>query len=144
MVRRSTRCSAKFITDFLTMFVVGVLLSTGIILFYALPVTLDLAAVFNGFLLMGLLGLGVGTLNCVLFGFLPTWRNIWNVLTKPLFIISGIFFIFESLPPQAQAILWYNPLVHGVGADARRLLRRLRRRLRLARSTCSRSPAASS
>ena len=55
---------------------------------------------------MGLLGLGFGTLNCVLFGFLPTWRNIWNVLTKPLFLMSGMFYTFESLPQRAQAILW--------------------------------------
>ena len=112
---RSTRCFAKFVTDFLTMFVVGVLLYTGIILYYDLPVTLDLAAIFNGFLLMGLLGLGFGTLNCVIYGFWPTWRHVWNVLTKPLFIVSGMFYTFESLPPEAQAMLWYNPLIHAIG-----------------------------
>ena len=37
------------------------------------------------------------------------------MLTKPLFIISGMFYTFESLPPQAQAVLWYNPLLHAVG-----------------------------
>ena len=106
---------AKFFTDFLTMFVVGVLLFSGIIFYYGLPLHVDLAAAFNGFLLMGLLGLGIGTLNCVIFGFWPTWRNIWNVATKPLFIMSGMFYTFESLPPQAQAILWWNPLFHMVG-----------------------------
>ena len=106
---------AKFITDFLTMFVVGVLLYTAIILWYRLPVSLDPAAVFNGFLLMGLLGLGFGTMNCVINGFWPTWKHIWNVLTKPLFFISGTFYTYDSMPPQAQAVLWYNPLIHGVG-----------------------------
>ena len=86
---------------------------------------------------MGLLGLGVGTLNCVIFGFWPTWRNIWNVLTKPLFIISGMFYTFESLPPQAQAVLWYNPLIHAVGLIRGRLLRRLRAATTSRRSTCS-------
>jgi capsular polysaccharide transport system permease protein len=106
---------AKFLTSFVTLFVVGVLLYTGIILFYQLPVALDLGRIFAGFLLMGLLGLGLGTLNCVLFGFWPTWRNVWNVLTRPLFIASGMFYTFDSLPPQAQAVLWYNPLIHAVG-----------------------------
>ena len=115
MVRPLDAVLAKFITDFLTMFVIGVMLYTGIILYYALPVTLDLAAIFNGFLLMGLLGLGFGTLNCVIFWFWPTWRQIWSVLTKPLFILSGMFYTFESLPPQAQAVVWYNPLIHAVG-----------------------------
>jgi capsular polysaccharide transport system permease protein len=96
---------AKFITDFLTMFI----LRDGLVL------SLDLAAIFNGFLLMGLIGLGFGTLNCVIFGFWPTWRHLWNVLTKPLFLISCMFYTFDSLPPQVQAVLWYNPLVHGIG-----------------------------
>jgi capsular polysaccharide transport system permease protein len=115
VVRPLDAVLAKFVTDFTTMSIIGVLLYTGIIGYYALPVSLDLAAIFNGFLLMGLLGLGFGTLNCVIFGFWPTWRHIWNVLTKPLFIMSGMFFTFESLPPQAQAVLWYNPLLHAVG-----------------------------
>lgn len=106
---------AKFITDFLTMFVVGVLLYTSIILWYGLQVSLNFALIFNGFLLMGLIGLGIGTLNCVLFGFWPTWRNIWTVLTKPLFILSGMFYTFESMPREAQGILWYNPLIHAIG-----------------------------
>jgi capsular polysaccharide transport system permease protein len=106
---------AKFITDFLTMFITGVLLYAAIILRDGLVLSLDLAAIFNGFLLMGLIGLGFGTLNCVIFGFWPTWRHLWNVLTKPLFLISCMFYTFDSLPPQVQAVLWYNPLVHGIG-----------------------------
>jgi capsular polysaccharide transport system permease protein len=112
VVRPLDAVFAKFVTDFLTMFVVGVLLYTVIIGWYEVPVNLDLASIFNGFLLMGLLGLGIGTLNCVLFGFWPTWRNVWNVLTKPLFIMSGMFFTFEAMPRQLQDILWYNPLLH--------------------------------
>ena len=115
VVRPLDAVFAKFITDFLTLFIVGVLLYVGLIRYYALPVNLDLAAIFNGFLMMGLLGLGIGTLNCVLFGFWPTWRNIWNVLTKPLFILSGMFYIFETMPPRLQEILWYNPLIHCIG-----------------------------
>jgi capsular polysaccharide transport system permease protein len=106
---------AKFVTDFLTMFITGVLLFTAIVLHNDLVVALDPAAIFNGFLLMGLVGLGFGTLNCALFGFWPTWRHLWNVLTKPLFLMSGIFYTFDSLPPLAQEWLWYNPLVHGIG-----------------------------
>lgn len=104
----------KFILNFLTMMVVGILLTTGIILIWRVPVTLDPLAALTGFTLNGLLGLGVGTLNCVLFGLFPTWRNVWNVLTKPLFIVSGTFFIFENAPPAFQHIMWWNPLVHGV------------------------------
>ena len=62
-----------------------------------------------------LLGLGVGTLNCVLFGFFPTWKNVWGVLTRPLFLVSGVFFTFDTVPPAFQEVLWYNPLAHVIG-----------------------------
>ena len=77
---------AKFITDFLTMFVVGVLLYTAIILWYRLPVSLDPAAVFNGFLLMGLLGLGSGTMNCVITGFCPAISCISAAAASTFFL----------------------------------------------------------
>jgi capsular polysaccharide transport system permease protein len=115
VVRPLDAVIAKFASDFLTVFIVSVLLFAGIIFYYDLPLHVNLAAAFNGLLLIGLLGLGIGTLNCVLMGFWPTWKNIWNVATKPLFILSGMFYTFESLPPGTQKILWYNPLFHPIG-----------------------------
>ena len=103
---------AKFLLNTLTHAIVAVVLFTSIILYDGLYVTLDPVRLVLGFLLAALLGLGVGSLNCVLIGFFPTWKNIWTVLSRPLFIISGVFFLFESVPPAFQAILWWNPLVH--------------------------------
>ena len=115
VVRPLDAVLAKFATEFVTVIIIALLLYPGIILYYDLPVRPDLVAIFNGFLLMGLIGLGFGTLNCALIGFWPTWRHIWSVLTKPLFLMSCMFYTFESLPPQIQAVLWYNPLVHAIG-----------------------------
>jgi capsular polysaccharide transport system permease protein len=106
---------SKFILDFLTMFMVAVLLYSGVILFYGLQVEFNAASAVLAFTLAGCLGLGLGTLNCVLFGFFPTWRNVWNVLTRPLFLMSGMFYTFQSLPMTMQNVLWWNPLIHIVG-----------------------------
>lgn len=106
---------SKFILDFLTMFMVAVLLYVGLILFFGLEVNFDAGSAALAFVLAGFLGLGLGTLNCVLFGFFPTWRNVWNVLTRPLFLMSGMFYTFQSLPMAAQDVLWWNPLIHVVG-----------------------------
>ena len=51
----------------------------------------------------------------MLFGFFPTWRNVWNVLTRPLFLMSGMFYTFQSLPMAVRDVLWWNPLIHVVG-----------------------------
>ena len=103
---------AKFLLNFMTIALVAVVLFFGIIQVFDLYVNLEFAAILSAFMLASLLGLGVGSMNCVLFGFFPTWKNIWTVLTRPLFIVSGIFFTYESVPPAFQAVLWWNPLVH--------------------------------
>jgi capsular polysaccharide transport system permease protein len=106
---------SKALLNLVTAAIIAVGLYVGIILASGVHVTLDLAAITLAFVLAALLGLGVGTMNCVLSGFFPTWDNIWAILTRPLFIVSGIFFTFESIPKALQAILWYNPLVHVIG-----------------------------
>jgi capsular polysaccharide transport system permease protein len=106
---------AKFVLNFMTIVVVATLLFAGIIGGLDLHVNLDLGAAALAIAMAAVLGLGIGTLNCVLFGFFPTWRNVWKVLNRPLFILSGIFFTFEMVPKAFQAVLWWNPVVHIVG-----------------------------
>ena len=62
-----------------------------------------------------MLGIGIGTLNCYLMSSFFLWERAWQLATRPLFIISGIFFMFGSIPQQARDVLWYNPLVHVIG-----------------------------
>lgn len=103
---------AKFALNFVTMFLVAAILIFGIVRGYGLHVNLDLAAIALAVSLAAALGLGVGALNCVLFGLYPTWSNVWSVLTRPLMILSTIFYLYESTPAAFQAVLWWNPLVH--------------------------------
>jgi len=106
---------AKLLLNLITLSIVAIILFVGIIVIFDLHVGLDLGAVVAAMVLAAVLGLGVGTMNCVLFGFFPTWKNVWAVLTRPLFIVSGIFFTFESVPAQFQKVLIWNPLVHVIG-----------------------------
>ena len=47
------------------------------------------------------------------------WQRVWAILNRPLFIVSCIFFTFESIPERFQAFLWWNPVVHVVGQSRR-------------------------
>jgi capsular polysaccharide transport system permease protein len=40
---------------------------------------------------------------------------VYGILSRPLFLISAVFFTFESLPGPAREVLWWNPLIHLVG-----------------------------
>lgn len=61
------------------------------------------------------LGLGIGTFNCYMSVSFPVYKTIWGIVTRPLMLVSGIFYIYEDLPESAQNILWYNPLIHLTG-----------------------------
>ena len=103
---------ARFFLNSLTGSLVAILLLAGTLLVIDSRAVLDMPPAVLAMALAMVLGLGVGTLNCVLMGLYPLWEVAWSVITRPLFLASGIFFLYEDLPPLAQEILWYNPLMH--------------------------------
>ncbi|WP_114348809.1 ABC transporter permease [Paracoccus lutimaris] len=94
--------------------VIGIVIS-GIFIIYQLPVVVDLVSVFEALLMITIFGVGVGTLNCYLLTAFPIWERTWQIVTRPLFLMSGVFFLYELMPAKAQAFLWYNPVLHCVG-----------------------------
>lgn len=103
---------ARFLLNGLTGVLTACLLLGGIMIAIDYTTVLDMPAILEAISLALVLALGVGTLNCVLIGIFPLWEIIWNILNRPMFLASGIFFLYEDLPPGAQDILWFNPLMH--------------------------------
>ena len=106
---------ARFILNTLVVFTVTALILTGIIIFEGLDVILRWGAILSAMGLTAALGLGVGCLNCFLFTRFPVWQQLWSIATRPLFLISGVIFLYDDMPPLAQSILWYNPILHLTG-----------------------------
>lgn len=106
---------ARFILNMLTQMMVHFIV-LGFILIYLRPQTLlDYSKITEAYLLTLALGLGIGTLNSFLTLAYPLWHTVWAVLNRPLFLMSCIFFIFESVPQPYSDYLWFNPMVHIVG-----------------------------
>lgn len=105
----------RFIINMLTELMVAYLIFAGILLFFETRVILDLPRIGLSALLSGLLGLGVGTLNCFLFTRFPIWQQVWSILMRPMVIISCTFLLFGTIPQPFRDYLWYNPVVHVVG-----------------------------
>lgn len=103
-----------FLNTYVT-FLVSLLILSGIILFEDLQLIIGWGDVIAAMVLAALMGTGFGLLNAFLFERVKIWEQIWRILTAPLMIASGIFMTFESLPPFAQHILWYNPIMHLTG-----------------------------
>lgn len=106
---------ARLFLNLLTNAFVALVLLTGIILYSGVHLSIDIGPIVLAMLLAALVGLGVGCLNCVLGGLYPTWNMVWGILSRPIFIMSCIFFLYSDLPRSVQDIMWYNPLVHIVG-----------------------------
>lgn len=61
------------------------------------------------------LGTGWGILNCLLVSTVSFWQSIWSILTKPLMLMSGVIFVYDSIPHPFRDVLWFNPLIQVVG-----------------------------
>lgn len=90
-----------------------------ILIFFSALIVLDLASlpatielVIAAFFATALLGIGIGTTNAVIASLWDTWIQIEKILTRPLFFISGIFYVPSQLPPEAIAVLEWNPVLH--------------------------------
>lgn len=105
---------ARGVLNLLTSLLVAYVLFAGILTVLDTATSLDFIPILMGFGLMALLGFGIGLLNCVLQGFFPVWTTIWGIITRPLFLASGLLWLYRDLPTVAQDILWWNPLVHGI------------------------------
>lgn len=99
----------------LTEIAVFCIVISGILAVVDQPVILAAAPILTGFAIAILIGLGVGMLNSVLFAYFPIWRQVWGIVSRPLFLASGLFYTYETLPSGAQAVLWWNPLLHATG-----------------------------
>lgn len=106
---------ARFIVNLLTQLLVAYLVLFGIMTFFDTQIVPNYPVIIMAFTLAAVLALGIGTLNCFLFVRFPLWQRTWSILMRPMFIISCIFFVFETIPQPYRDYLWYNPLVHIVG-----------------------------
>ena len=103
---------ARACLQILTMIVVTVVILIGLSLILDEPIRPSLSGFMLACFAGSILGFGGGTLNVVIFAFFPFYKNVWAIITRPLFLVSGIFYTVETMPSHIQAILILNPLVH--------------------------------
>lgn len=106
---------SRFTLTLVTQLLVAVIVFVGIIWVDDINQRIELWPVLVALMVAAFLGLGVGVLNLVIIHLSPSWRHIWSIITRPIFLVSCIFYLFDALPSWVQNILWYNPLVHIIG-----------------------------
>lgn len=105
---------ARLILGVLTEIMVGLILMTVIVIVYDVQLNVDFIACVQGMALAIALGIGVGLVNCYLMSMFPIWQFIWAVFNRPMFIISGVFFLLDGMPDAARDLLLLNPVAHPI------------------------------
>lgn len=105
---------ARFLLEILTMTLVITVLYAGLWLSGELETAPALLMLVGGFAAAALFGGAVGGLAAVLISLAPTVERLLPVLRRPLYFVSGIFFIPAIVPEPAREILLWNPLMHAI------------------------------
>ncbi|WP_189437915.1 ABC transporter permease [Pseudovibrio japonicus] len=105
---------SKYILIVLTYLMIVVLFFSIIIIGDDAPLPVHIEQCAMGFGALTLLGLGAGTSNAVLFRLWPTWKQLESIISKPLFFLSGIFYVPSDFPTHIVKLLSWNPVLHGV------------------------------
>lgn len=107
--------AARIIVNGITQLLIAYVIFVGI--YFALDTRTDpqIIGIAISIMMAFALAIGVGTINCFLFEAFPWWQHLWSIVSRPLFLASCIFFIFDDIPQPYRDWLWFNPLVHIVG-----------------------------
>lgn len=106
---------ARYILNLLTQLLVNYIVFSAIISFWDTRTTFEVDRILMAYAMAAALGLGIGVFNCFLMSLYPIWQRAYNIMTRPLFLMSGVIFIYEIVPNPYREWLWYNPLMHVTG-----------------------------
>ena len=79
-----------------------------------------LLEVFCSFLLLALLGSGIGLIIAVGTSYWADLQNIVSIALRPMIFISGVFYTITAIPERYWYLLTWNPVLHAIelGRDA--------------------------
>uniref|UniRef100_UPI003BA97BF5 ABC transporter permease n=1 Tax=Stappia sp. TaxID=1870903 RepID=UPI003BA97BF5 len=114
LVKETDVVFARFLVILMTYLFIYIIFFGGLITLGLahFPHRLDLVLLAIG--AIAALGFGVGLTNAVIYMLWPTWRRIEAVITRPLFFVSGVFFIPASFPPDIRYWLSWNPIFQAI------------------------------
>ncbi len=106
---------ARFTLNVITQMMVFSLVIAGIAVAYDLRLSIEVPTAVLALAMAALLGFGVGSLNCFISSMVPVWESVWAIAMRPVFLLSGIFFLYEDLPESFREVVWWNPLFQITG-----------------------------
>jgi len=110
---------SRFLLNFFTNVLVFVLALVWVVSYYGLRVNPDPYRVAMSLAMAAALGMGLGTMNSVLFLWSSAYETFWSVLNRPMTLLTGVMFPLTDLPSYISGYLKWLPMAHLV-AEMRR------------------------
>ncbi len=104
--------SARYLLQLITTSVVGFCILLPLVASIRIQTSIDYLQLLEAVAIASTLALGAGFANNVLFLMYPLYEKVFGIVTRPLFLVSGIFYLPDSLPSTARDLILYNPLAH--------------------------------
>ncbi|MGB0440843.1 MAG: ABC transporter permease, partial [Paracoccaceae bacterium] len=95
---------ARFVLNLMTQIAVFYIVIAVIEASYETHTRHDYSQIILAMSMAGVLALGVGVLNCFLFFHIPMLDRFWIIVNRPLFILSGVLYVFEEIPRAYQGV----------------------------------------
>jgi capsular polysaccharide transport system permease protein len=103
---------ARYILQFGTTTMVSVVVLGVVLMTMRAPPSLHWPPIFEAIVLASLLGLGNGLLNNAMFTRFPIYEKLFTIINRPLYFMSGVFFLADAIPHPYREVVMMNPLVH--------------------------------
>jgi len=107
---------ARLILAVITQLLVSALVLGGIVMIFETRTVFEVPQMLLAYSMAICLGAGVGVTNCFLMAVFPVWQSAWSILTRPLILISGVFFLLDTVPSPYREWLFWNPIAHVISA----------------------------
>jgi capsular polysaccharide transport system permease protein len=114
VVQRIDTLIARGILETATSLLSMMIIIAGLMLIEGVPPPAHLDIFATGIAALALLGFGLGTVNAILGIHFSSWSHIEGLISRPLFLMSGVFFTPDMLPSVLTDVLTWNPILHGI------------------------------
>lgn len=104
--------TARYLVQAFTSFAIAIAVFEVIVLEDGITLDINYGALVGSCLLASFLGLGIGLINIFMYARYPVYEQLFSLFIRPMSLISGMFFLPDSMPHPYQDFLLYNPLCH--------------------------------
>lgn len=113
-IKRTDVLLARSILIILTFLLIAIIIYSTLIIFGLAETPAHPEQLLAAYAAASFFGIGLGMVSAIFLTLWDSWRRIETIITKPLFFISGIFFVPDYMPPQMIQWLAWNPVLHAV------------------------------